>query len=383
MGPYCAQILSDLGADVIKVESPSGDTTRALGPARAAAHGGMFINMNRGKRSVVIDLKRAAGRDALMTLVRQSDVFLHSMRRSAIGRLGLDYAMLAQINPRLVYLNLYGFGSTGPYANRPAYDDVIQAMSGLAAAQTELAGGEPSYVASVIADKVGGLTGAYALMAALFERERSGKGQEIEVPMFEAMTAFMFVEHSTGGAFVPPIERPAYRRVLSPDRRPYRTADGHISVLIYNDGHWRRFAQLLGSPLWADDPRLASLRMRDQNLDFVLRTVSETLLMDSTANWLRRFEDAQIPAAPILSTSDLLDDAHLSAVGFWHETSDEDGALKLAGIPTRFTRTPAAIPGAASKLGADTRAVLAEAGIPAAQIDALFAAGAVGVGESA
>lgn len=383
MGPYCAQILCDLGAGVIKVEPPSGDTTRALGPTRSPGHGGMFINMNRGKRSIVIDLKQAAGRSALMRLVARTDVFIHSMRRSAICRLGLDYPTLAADNPGLVYLNLYGFGSSGPYADRPAYDDVIQAMSGLAAAQTELSGGEPSYVASVIADKVGGLTGAYALMAALYERERSGQGQEIEVPMFEAMTAFMFVEHSTGGTFDPPIEGPGYRRVLARDRRPYCTADGHVSVLIYNDGHWRRFAALLGTPAWSHDPRLASLRMRDQNMDFVLQTVREALLTDTTANWLRRFRDAQIPAAPILSTADLLEDEHLSAVNFWHATADEDGALKLAGIPTRFMRTPAAIRGAASKLGADTRSVLAEAGLSDAQIQALFAEAAVGTGLSA
>ncbi len=379
MGPYCAQILSDLGAEVIKVEPPSGDTTRALGATRAPGHGGMFINMNRGKRSIVIDLKVPAGRAALMRLIERTDVFLHSMRRSAVARLGLDYAALATRNPQLVYLNLYGFGSTGPYANRPAYDDVIQAMSGLAAAQTELSGGEPSYVASVIADKVGGLTGAYAVMAALFERERSGKGQEIEVPMFEAMTAFMFVEHSTGGVFRPPLGRPAYKRVLSPDRRPYRTADGHISVLIYNDGHWERFAAILGRPAWSDDPRLASLRMRDENIDFVLQTVSAALSTDTTANWLQRFDEAQIPAAPILATSDLLDDEHLDAVGFWHDTTDEDGALRLAGIPTRFMRTPAAIRRGAPKLGADTRAILAEAGFDDAEIDALVADGTVGV----
>lgn len=381
MGPYCAQILSDLGSEVTKVEPPEGDTTRALGPTRSPGHGGMFINMNRGKRSIVIDLKQASGRATLIRLVEQADVFVHSMRRSAIARLGLDYAALAARNPRIIYLNLYGFGSTGPYANRPAYDDVIQAMSGLAAAQTELSGGQPSYVASVIADKVGGLTGAYALMAALFERERSGQGQEIEVPMFEAMTAFMFVEHSTGSTFSPPMSRPIYKRAIARDRRPYCTADGYISVLIYNDNHWRRFANMLGAPAWSGDPRLASLRMRDQNLDFVLQTVSATLLTDTTANWLRRLGEAEIPAAPILATSDLLDDAHLNAVDFWHDTADEDGALRLAGIPTRFMRTPAAIRRAASKLGADTRAVLGDAGFADAEIEALLAEGAVGVGK--
>jgi crotonobetainyl-CoA:carnitine CoA-transferase CaiB-like acyl-CoA transferase len=377
MGPYCAQILCDLGADVVKVEAPEGDTTRQLGPARSEGHGGMYINMNRGKQSIALDLKHPAGRAALLRLIDGADIFLHSMRSQAIARLGLDYATLAARDPRLIYLNMYGFGRAGPYANRPAYDDVIQAISGLAMMQTELAGGEPSYVASVVADKVGGLTSAYAVMAALYERERSGLGQEIEVPMFEAMTSFMFVEHSVGGIFDPPIGAPVYRRTVSPERRPYRTADGYVGVLIYNDRHWQRFFALLGNPEWSADPRFVTMRARSQNIDYVLGKLNDVFRSDTTASWLERLAQAEIPAAPILSTTDLLDDPHLEAVGYWHHCADADGALKLSGIPTGFSRTPGAIRGAASPLGADGRSVLAAAGFTAEEIAGLLATGAL------
>lgn len=378
MGPYCAQILCDLGADVVKVESAEGDTTRYLGPARAPGHGGMFINLNRGKRSIVLDLKEARGREALLRLVDRADVFLHSMRPSAMERLGLGYAALAARNPRLVYLNMYGYGRRGPYAGRPAYDDVIQAMSGAAMLQTELAGGEPSYVATVVADKVGGLTGAYAIMAALYERERSGQGQEIEVPMFETMTAFLFAEHSVGGIYDPPVGRPVYRRAVQADRRPYRTADGYISVLIYNDRHWKRFFDLLGNPEWSRDPRFASMQSRSEHIDHVLTQISAVFASDSTAAWLEKLERAEIPAAPLLTTEQLMRDPHLEAVGFWHSCADEDGPMRLAGIPTGFSRTPGAISGPAPKLGADGRAVLAEAGFAAEEIEALAADGVLG-----
>ncbi|RYY12531.1 MAG: CoA transferase, partial [Alphaproteobacteria bacterium] len=215
MGPYATQIFADLGADVVKVESPDGDTTRHLPPGKEEGQGGMFLNVNRGKRSIVLDLKQPAGREALLALARDADVFVHSMRAQAIGRLGLDYEALKVVNPRIIYANLYGFGRSGPYRDYPAYDDIVQAASGLVDLQAKLSHGQPTYLGTVVADKVTGLTGAYAIIAALFARERSGEGQEIEVPMFETLVSFTMIEHLCGSLFDPPLGPPEYPRVTA------------------------------------------------------------------------------------------------------------------------------------------------------------------------
>ena len=226
MGPYATQIFADLGADVIKVEDPRGDTTRFLPPGPEPGRGAMFINLNRGKRSLALDLKQPAARAALLRLVKNTDVFLHSMRAGAINRLGLDYASVREANPDIIYANLYGFGRAGSYRDYPAYDDIVQAAAGLADLQSRLNGGEPAYLATVVADKVAGLTAAYAICAALYAREKGAGGQEIEVPMFETLVSFVCAEHLSGSLFDPPIGPPEYPRVVSAERRPYRTADG-------------------------------------------------------------------------------------------------------------------------------------------------------------
>ena len=262
MGPYATQIFADLGADVIKVEGPAGDTTRHLPPATEPARGAMFVNLNRGKRSIVLDLKKPEAVEALMRMAEQADVFIHSMRGQAIRRLGLGGEAVRARNPRIIYANLYGFGAKGRYADYPAYDDIVQAASGLADLQKHLNGGEPAYLATVVADKVAGLTGAYAVIAALFERERSGKGQEIEVPMFETLVSFMYAEHLGGSLYDPPMGPPAYPRVVAPERRPYRTRDGHIALMIYTDRHWRAFFDAIGNPAWSNDPMFGSITER-------------------------------------------------------------------------------------------------------------------------
>ena len=247
MGPYCTQILADMGADVIKVESPYGDTTRYLPDGRKPGMSGMFVNLNRGKRSIVLDLKSEGGREILAALTRKCDVFVHSMRFEAVKRLQLSYDDVKQISADVVYANLYGYSRQGPYAEWPAYDDTIQGISGLAMLQAEVMG-EPRYVPTVMADKVAGLTAAYAVVMALFHRERTGEGQEIEIGMFETMVSFLLVEHIGGSLFDPPIADPTYRRAVTPHRRPYKTADGYVSVLIYNDKQWARFVTIAGAP---------------------------------------------------------------------------------------------------------------------------------------
>ena len=377
MGPYATQIFADLGADVIKVEGPGGDTTRALPPGHDATRGGMFLNVNRGKRSLALDLKQPSAKAALLKLAEGADVFIHSMRAQAIGRLGLDYAALKAANPKIIYANMYGFARSGPYRDYPAYDDIVQAASGLVDLQARLSGGEPAYVATVLADKVSGLTGAYAVMAALYAREKSGEGQEIEIPMFETLVSFTMIEHLCGSIFQPALGPPEYPRVTSESRRPYRTQDGHIGVMIYNDKHWRAFFAALGNPDWSRDPMFATMRSRTENIGAVLGRLADVMLSKTTAEWEALFRDAEIPAMAIASTQDLLTDPHLVATGFWTERETDAGALRFPGIPTGFMGTPGAIGDPGPALGADSLALLAEAGLSDAEIAAMQASGAV------
>jgi crotonobetainyl-CoA:carnitine CoA-transferase CaiB-like acyl-CoA transferase len=372
MGPYATQIFADLGADVIKVESPSGDTTRFIPPGPDASRGAMFLNVNRGKRSIVLDLKQGEARAALLKMAESADVFIHSMRSSAIGRLGLDYAALKAVNPKIIYANLYGFARSGPYRDYPAYDDIVQAASGIVDLQARLSGGEPTYAATVIADKVAGLTGAYSVIAALYAREKTGIGQEIEVPMFETLVSFAMVEHLCGSLFVPPQGPPEYPRATSEARRPYRTADGYIGVMIYNDKHWRAFFDALGNPEWSQDAMFASMRSRTQNIGTVLAKVAEVIETRTTEEWVELFRQAHIPATAIKSLTDLLDET-----GFWQERETPEGTLRFPGIPTTFSETPGAIGDPGPALGGESLDVLREAGFSAEEIADLQARGAV------
>ena len=376
MGPYTTQIFADLGADVIKVESEQGDTTRALPPGREPGRGGMFLNLNRGKRSIVLNLKQADARAALLRLCRDADVFVHSMRARAIERLGLTYDDVRAANPRIIYASMYGYGRGGPYRDHPAYDDIVQAASGIVDLQARLSGGEPTYLANVVADKVSGLTGAYAITAALYARERTGEGQEIEVPMFETMVSFCALEHLCGSVFRPPLGPPEYARAVSPSRRPYETADGHIGVMIYNDRHWRNFFDAIGNPEWSRDPVFATMESRTRNIDTVLARVAAVMKTRTTAEWVDLLREAQIPATAIVSLEELLHDEHLDAVGFWHDRETDAGSLRMPGIPVQFSATPGEIGDPGPALGADGRAILEEAGFGSSEIDALIGTGA-------
>jgi crotonobetainyl-CoA:carnitine CoA-transferase CaiB-like acyl-CoA transferase len=360
MGPYCTQIMADMGADVIKIEPPEGDTTRYVSVGPAPGMSGVFVNVNRGKRSVVLDLGCEAGKETLRALVETADVFIHSMRPKAIAKLGFDYRELVAINPAIVYTNCYGYGRRGPEANRPAYDDTIQAECGLPAVQQQLTG-EASYVGTIVADKVAGLTALYATVMALFHRERTGEGQEVEVAMFETMASFMLVEHANGAIFEPPLGPAGYPRALAPNRRPYRTRDGHISALIYTDKHWAAFIEAVKPP-WADD-RCTSLERRTRQIDTIYALLAETLTERTTEEWLTLFRELEIPAAPIRSPGALFDNPHLNAVGLFETVDGPHGPMRLPGVPTWFSRTPGRVGGPAPELGADTAQVLEELGL--------------------
>jgi crotonobetainyl-CoA:carnitine CoA-transferase CaiB-like acyl-CoA transferase len=360
MGPYCTQIMADMGADVIKVEPPDGDNTRFISVGPAPGMSGVFFNVNRGKRSIVLDLRSDDGIAALRALIATADVFVHSMRSKAIAKLGFSYEDVAAINPAIIYANCYGYGRRGPDRDRTAYDDTIQAECGLPAVQQMLTG-EANFIGTIMADKITGLTAVYATTMALFHRERTGEGQEVEISMFETMAAFMLVEHANGAMFSPPLGPAIYPRAVAPNRRPYRTKDGYISALIYNDKQWSAFMAAL-QPAWASE-EYATLAQRAQHINTLYALLADTMKERSTEEWLSLFRGLDIPASPIRTPAELLDNDHLKAAGFFETVDSPFGAVRFPGVPTWFSRTPGAVAGAAPTLGAHTDEVLEELGL--------------------
>jgi crotonobetainyl-CoA:carnitine CoA-transferase CaiB-like acyl-CoA transferase len=363
MGPYSTQIMADLGADVIKIEPPGGDNTRYISVGPAPGMGSIYINVNRGKRSVLLDLQTEDGKAALRGLIKDADCFIHSMRLKAITKLGFNYEEVTKINPNIVYTNCYGYSRRGPEKDLAAYDDTIQAECGLPAIQGMLTG-EPSFIGTIMADKVAGLTALYATIAALFNRAKTGKGQEVEVGMFETMASFMLVEHANGAMFDPPLSPAFYPRAVSKNRRPYKTKDGYIAALIYNDKQWAAFVEAVQLP-WAKDPAYATLAQRAKVIDKVYAQLGESFKERTTQEWLELFRKLGIPAAPLRTPQDLLENPHLEAIGFYETLDSPHGKVRFPGVPTWFSRTPARVTGPTSDLGADTEEVFAEFGLEA------------------
>lgn len=356
-GPYGTLLLSDFGADVVKVEAPSGDVARDLGPRVHDGMGAVYLACNRGKRSVVLDLQSADGRARLAELVGASDVLVHNMRRDAAVRCGADPETLLAVNPSLVHCAIVGFGVDGPYADLPAYDDTIQAVAGIAGAQSWMHG-EPAYAAQAVADKVAGMAAAFAISAALRKRELDGAGAAIEVPMAELMASFGLVEHLWGRVFVPPRGEARYPRVSSPNRRPFPTADGHLAALVYTDRDWARFFAMIGRPELAEESRYATLHSRTEHVEELYALVAEHLATDTTAAWFARFREAEIPAAPYNSVDDVFDDEHFVAVGLFEEVEHPtEGRLLQCVTPITIDGQRVGNRGPAPALGADTDAV--------------------------
>lgn len=373
-GPLASQVLADYGAEVIKVEPPGGDSTRHTGPAPEPGMAAMFLGSNRSKKSIALDLKRPEARQALQALIATADVFMHSMRPQKLAGLGVDPETLRARHPRLVYASLLGF-LPGPYAGRPAYDDVIQGMSGLADLM-EQQGGEARYLPTIAADKTCGHVAAHAILAALWQRERTGEGAFVEVPMFESMVGFNLVEHFYGQHFEPPRSAPGYPRVLAPWRRPYHTADGLVAMMPYTNLHWQRFFAEVGAPQHADDPRFTDIASRTAHIAELLELASTYVRRQPTAYWLATCERLEIPAAPVARLAELRADEHLLATGFFEELQDATiGTLRFPGVAVRFDgqRPPVTM---APRLGEHTRALLAEVGLDAAQVQALIDQGA-------
>lgn len=361
MGPLATQLLGDMGADVIKVESSSGDVFRHVTPRRHPGMSHAHLNFNRNKRSVVIDLKSAEGRRQLLALLEDTDVLVSNMRAPAMRRLRLDYASLAERFPRLIHCACYGYSERGPYAGRAAIDDTIQAISGLAWLQGDAGKSAPAYVKSVVADKVVGLYVANAIACALYARERTGAGQAIEVPMFECMVGFMAPEHLAGLTFVPPEGPAGYTRLLNEYRRPFRTLDGYMSVVPYTDAQWQRFFELVGHPEMATDSRYRTLTQRSRHFPQLYAFVETMLTQRTTAGWTQLLAEADIPFAAVNSLADLLSDPHLLATEFWHTYEHPtEGRLIRAGIPVHFSRTPGEVRRHPPGLGEHTAEVLNE-----------------------
>ncbi|HEU0083298.1 MAG TPA: CoA transferase [Bradyrhizobium sp.] len=377
MGPYATMILGDYGADVIKVESPEGDVMRHAAPMRHPQMGAMFLQGNRNKRSIVLDLKKAGGRNALLRLAASADVFVHNVRPAAMRRLRLSADDLLVLNPRLVYASLHGFGEQGPYAGRPAYDDLIQGMTALPAL-TGAVTGEPRFSPATIADRIVGLNAVHAILAALLHRDRSGEGQAIEIPMFETMAQFVLGDHMAGRSFEPPTGPPGYQRLLSPDRRPYQTSDGYICALVYTDRQWSAFFGAIGQDENHRDPRLNTITSRTNNYDFVYSWFAKVIKTRTTSEWMRLFEAADIPHAPLHDLDGLIDDPHLAAVGLL-QTIDHpsEGTLRVAGPAASWSKTPPSIRHYPPRLGEHGREILREAGFSDDEMRQLTAEGAL------
>lgn len=377
MGPYATQIAADYGADVIKVEPPGGDVMRVTGAKKHSHMGSLYMHANRNKRSVMLDVRRTEGREALLQLCARADVFVHNVRPAAMARLGLSYADIARVNPGIVYVGLVGYGSEGPYAGRPAYDDLIQGISGMASMFTLVEGGEPRFVPSVIADRIAGLHAVNAMLAALLHRARTGEGQHVEVPMFESVAQIVLGDHLGGLSFDPPIGPPGYSRLTTPNRRPYRTRDGYICVLVYNDRQWREFFTAIDRPdIWENDPRFADQATRARYFDEAYALLAEVLAQRPTQEWLALFEAHDLPAVPVTRIEDLEHDPHLSALGFVETVEHPtEGRIKQIRPPQSFSRTALAIRRHAPNLGEHSREVLAEAGFDEPAIDRLLALG--------
>ena len=375
MGPFATQILAELGADVIKVEPRDGDNMRHPGPMKNPGMGYMFLNLNRGKRGIVLDLKAPEGREAMFKLIAQTDVLIYNVRPQAMARLGLSYEAVSAVNPRIIYVGAYGYSQRGPYAAKAAYDDLIQGGAGMPwlVAQT---GAEPNYAPVNLADRVTGLHAVYTVTTALFHRERSGRGQSIEVPMLESIAHFVLGDHLAGFTYDPPIGGGGYARQLA--RKPYATSDGYLCVLVYNDKQWKSFLQAIGRSEMLQDPRFATQANRAANIKDIYAFLGELFLTRTTAQWIEVLERIDIPVARMSSVEDVVNDPHLNASGFFvREEHPSEGAVRAMRAPTDWSDSKPGPQRPAPRLGEHSAEVLREVGYDDEQIADLARKGVI------
>jgi crotonobetainyl-CoA:carnitine CoA-transferase CaiB-like acyl-CoA transferase len=380
MGPYATQILADFGADVIKVEPPGGDVMRFAWPFRNPGMGHIFLNANRNKRSVVLDLKQAAAREACLALAKTADVLVYNIRPQAMARLRLSYDEVRAVNAKIIYVGCFGYSQRGPYAAKAAYDDLIQGAAGIPALLKMQGAETPRYAPIIVADRSVGQQVASAVSAALYYREKSGKGQRVDVPMFEHLLQIVLGEHLGGYTFEPQLGEPGYARMLAPDRRPYPTKDGYVCALIYNDKQWRAFFSVIGKPQMMDEPDYATQEARSKNYGRAYAMVAQEMKKRSTAEWVEALERADIPVQRMNELADIVADPHLAATGYFHTVEHpSEGTIRAMAVPSEWSQSAPQYRRHAPRLGEHTREVLAEAGYTKARIDKLIATGAAAV----
>jgi crotonobetainyl-CoA:carnitine CoA-transferase CaiB-like acyl-CoA transferase len=377
MGPYATQILADFGADVIKVEPPEGDVMRYGWPFRHPGMGHIFLNANRNKRSLVLDLKSPEARAALLALAKGADVLVYNIRPQAMARLKLSYEDLRAVNPRIVYVGCFGYSQRGPYAAKAAYDDLIQGAAGIPWLFQKQGAETPRYAPMIIADRSVGQQVASAVSAALYCREKTGLGQRVDVPMFEHLLQMVLGEHLGGYTFEPQLGEAGYARMLARDRRPYRTRDGYVCALIYNDKQWRAFFELIARPDLLATEEFATQEARSRNFDLAYALVAEEMEKRTTAEWIEALEAADIPVQRMNSLADIVADPHLAATGYFREVEHpSEGRIRSMAVPSEWSQSAPEYRRHAPRLGEHTRELLAEAGLGAAEIERLIGTGA-------
>lgn len=373
MGPYATRILGDFGADIVKIESLDGDVIRFANRGRNAGMSNLFLNNNRNKRSVAINLKHDAGREVLMKLAANSDVLVSNMRPQAMNRLGLSYDEIANVNKKIIYASCMGFGQKGPYASRRAYDDLIQAMSGIPSMMERAYGGEPRFAPSNLCDRVTGLNVVNAVTAALFHRERTGEGQSIEIPMYETMVDFMMSDHLGGYTFVPTEGASGYERIINANRRPYRTTDGCIAILVYTDEQWSKFLSIAGRQDLVGQGIFATMNSRADNAVEVYGFVDSVIAKKSTSEWVRLFDGSDLVFSNVPQFDDLFEDEHLGAVDFFREVEHpSEGTIRTTNIASQWSASQPDIRAQAPRLGEHSDEILNELGYSDEEIEALL-----------
>jgi crotonobetainyl-CoA:carnitine CoA-transferase CaiB-like acyl-CoA transferase len=377
MGPYATQTLADLGADVIKVEPPEGDVMRFAWPARHAGMGHIFLHANRNKRAITLDLKQDAARNALLALAKDADVLVYNIRPQAMVRLRLGYEDLRAVNPRMIYVGGFGYSQRGPYAAKAAYDDLIQGAAGIPWLLKKQGADVPRYAPVIIADRTVGMHIANAVCAALYAREKTGKGQRVDVPMFESLLQTVLGEHLGGFTFEPQTGEPGYARMLARDRRPFQTADGYVCALIYNDKQWKAFFALIGKPELMQSDKFRDQEARSRNYDDAYALVDAEMRKRGTEEWIVALEAADIPVQRMNSLDDIIADPHLEAIGYFRQIEHpSEGRIRSMAVPSEWSETSPEYRRHAPRQGEHTREVLREAGLDEAAIDAMIACGA-------